>query len=169
MEVTAVQRQPQRPASTLPSTELVIVPPTALSDLLPETQALLICLPHTPQTAGLIGARELSLLPPSAIVVNVGRGAVVDEAALYSALSTSNLFAAGLDVWYTYPETEDSRTRTAPSSLPFHELDNVVMSPHRAGATDETDRLRAQHLAKLLNAAAGGGPMPNRVDLELGY
>jgi phosphoglycerate dehydrogenase-like enzyme len=53
--------------------------------------------------------------------------------------------------------------------LPFHELDNVVMSPHRAGGSTGTERLRMIHLARLLNAAARGEPMPNRVDLQAGY
>jgi phosphoglycerate dehydrogenase-like enzyme len=53
--------------------------------------------------------------------------------------------------------------------VPLHELDNLVMSPHRAGLTRDTDRLRMTHLAELLNHAARGEPLPNRLELERGY
>jgi phosphoglycerate dehydrogenase-like enzyme len=102
-------------------------------------------------------------------LVNVGRGPIVDEAALYQALREGTLHSAGLDVWYNYPTDKAARSHTPPSAYPFHELDNVVMSPHRAGGADETDMLRMMHLAALFNAAARGDEMPNRVDLQAGY
>ena len=130
---------------------------------------LIICLPHTPETMELIGEPELALLSPGAILVNVGRGPIVDEAALYHALREGTLHSAGLDVWYNYPSGEAARSHTPPSAYPFHELDNVVMSPHRAGGSDESEMRRMTHLAALLNAAARGYEMPNRVDLQAGY
>jgi phosphoglycerate dehydrogenase-like enzyme len=146
-----------------------IHPPQALHRLLPCANALFICLPLTPATTGLIGAKELALLPPHAVLVNVARGPIVDEAALYHALRDGALHAAGLDVWYNYPPDEAARAHTPPSDYPFHELDNVVMSPHRAGGSTETELQRMAHLARLLNAAARGEEMPNRVDLQAGY
>lgn len=146
-----------------------IHPPEALRDLLPRAQALLICLPHTPHTDGLLGAAELALLPPRSVLVNIGRGAIVQEQALYAALQNGVLHAAGLDVWYNYPADVEARSQTPPSAYPFHELDNVVMSPHRGGDTADTERRRMTHLAALLNAAARGEPIPNRVDIEAGY
>jgi phosphoglycerate dehydrogenase-like enzyme len=140
-----------------------------LHRLLPQAHILIICLPHTPETTGLIGAQELALLPPQAILVNIGRGPIVDEGALYEALRGGTLYAAALDVWYDYPGEEATRSHTPPSAYPFHELDNVVMSPHRAGGSTETERLRMTYLAKSLNAAARGEPLPNRVDLQAGY
>jgi phosphoglycerate dehydrogenase-like enzyme len=140
-----------------------------LHHVLPKANALIICLPHTAATQGLIGERELGLLPTGAILVNVARGPIVDEAALYEALHSRRLHAAGLDVWYNYPEDAPARSNTAPSAYPFHELDNVVMSPHRASAVDERDRLRAHALARLLNITANGEALPNRVDLDAGY
>jgi len=142
--------------------------PAALPELLPRTNVLLICLPLTPRTEGLIGARELGLLQPGALLVNVARGPVVDEGALHDALREGRI-AAGIDVWYCYPDDEAARERTPPSRFPFHELDNVVMSPHRAGSAMGIERLRARHLASMLNAAARGKRMPNRVDLVHGY
>ncbi|UCC77477.1 MAG: hypothetical protein JSW37_03715 [Anaerolineales bacterium] len=141
----------------------------SLPELLPQTDVLIICLPHTPETSGLIGVQELGLLPAHAVLVNVGRGSLVDEAALFHALREGRLHAAGLDVWYNYPPERSARTRTPPSAYPFHKLDNVVMSPHRGGLCRETDALRVTHLAALLNSAARGQAMPNQVDVEAGY
>ena len=67
------------------------------------------------------------------------------------------------------PDSEGARANTPPSEFPFHELDNVVMSPHRAGSSEDIEILRADALAELLNAAARGEPIPNRVDLQRGY
>jgi phosphoglycerate dehydrogenase-like enzyme len=166
MRVLATRRNPaQRPDG--PADE--VHPSSALSELLPEANALLICLPHTPETDGLISQKELALLPQGAILVNVGRGPIVDQSALYIALQNGHLHAAGLDVWYNYPADEASRSHTLPADFPFQELDNVVMSPHRAGSTGETNALRMAHLADLLNAAAAGESLPNRIDLAAGY
>lgn len=166
MQVVAIRRDVARSASDTPDE---LHPPEALHRLLPRATTLIVCLPLTPATTGLIGADELALLPPNAVLVNVGRGPIVDEAALYQALHDGTLHAAGLDVWYNYPSDEESRSHTPPSDYPFHELDNVVMSPHRAGGSTETELERMSHLARLLNAAARGEPMPNRVDLQAGY
>ncbi len=144
-------------------------PTSALPALLPRANALLICLPETPATIGLIGESALMALQRPSVLVNVGRAAIVNEPALYAALYDHTLSAAGLDVWYHYPESTDGRRDTAPSDHPFHALDNVVMSPHRGGLTDRTEPLRASHLAALLNQAYRGEPMHNRVDLDAGY
>ena len=146
-----------------------IHPSADLPQLLPRAHALIVTLPLTPETRGLIGAAELSLLPEGAILVNVGRGPIVDEAALYAALRDGALGAAGIDVWYTYPPDEGARTRTRPSAYPFHELDNIVMSPHRGGLIVESEKRGLAQLAQMLNAAAHGEPLPNRVDLKTGY
>jgi phosphoglycerate dehydrogenase-like enzyme len=141
----------------------------ALSDLLPRADVLHCVLPGTPHTTGLIGARELARLPAHAIIVNVGRGEVIDEEALFTALRDRRIRAAGIDVWYNYPHSPEARSDTLPSRFPFHELDNVVLSPHRAGWLSAAEDNRVTMLAELLSAAAAGQPMPSRVDKELGY
>lgn len=148
-----------------------VYPLDKLHDLLPTAHVLMIALPGTPDTKGLINTRELDLLPPGAIVVNVGRAAVIDQHALYEALKSGHLHGAGQDVWYHYPQSEADRNHTPPADVPFHELDNMVMSPHRAGGggNDEIETLRMSALADLLNYAARGEAMPHRVDLQLGY
>ncbi|HZD10443.1 MAG TPA: NAD(P)-dependent oxidoreductase [Candidatus Binatia bacterium] len=148
---------------------VAIFGPDALHALLPESQALIIALPLTDETRGIIGAEELALMPDGAILVNVGRGPIVQEKPLYEALREGRAQAAGLDVWYNYPEDRETPEATPAANLPFHELDNVVMSPHRAGDCDETERLRITHLARMLEAAGRGEPMPNRVAVSQGY
>lgn len=149
----------------------------ALPALLPRANVLFVCLPLSPETRGLIGSQQLQSLPDEAIIVNISRGAIIDEEALYSALKPAEpkrglrplRRRAGLDVWYNYPENEEARTDTAPSRYPFNELDNVVMSPHLGGHSDMTENLRIRELARMLNAAVRGEPLPNSVDRQRGY
>lgn len=143
----------------------------ALHDLLPRADVLIVALPGTEATVGLLGEREIRLLPQEAILVNIGRAAIVDQHALYHALRDGHLFGAGLDVWYNYPADEASRTYTPPADVPFHELDNLVLSPHRGGGggNAEIEVLRMDALANMLNSAARGEPLPNRVDLTASY
>ncbi|HDQ71735.1 MAG TPA: hydroxyacid dehydrogenase [Chloroflexi bacterium] len=168
MQVLALRRHVSKPGEGDAYAD-EIHPPQALDSLLPRADALIICLPHTPETDGLIGAEALNRLSDGALLVNVGRGPVLDQAALYHALKDGPLYAAGLDVWYNYPDDEASRSHTPPSDYPFHELENVVMSPHRAGHVDDRDKSRLDQLAILLNALARGEPAPNKVNLSIGY
>jgi len=144
-------------------------PITELHRFLPRANALVLALPLTDETEDLIGDKEIALLPDDAILVNVARGKIVDESALYHALKNGKLHSAGIDVWYQYPRNEEEQTHTPPARFPFHELDNVVMSPHRGGDALEIERLRMEHLAVLLNAMAQGNTQLNRVDVNAGY
>ena len=166
MEVLATRRGLGDPVRDGVAT---VYPAAAFPDLLAQAHALIICLPLTPETEGLIGAAELERLQTPSILVNIGRGAIVEEQALFEALQSRRLHAAGIDVWYNYPRDEAARTDTLPGRFPFHELDNVVLSPHRAGDADGAVELRMTHLADLLNALASEQPAPNRVDFAAGY
>ena len=148
---------------------VALAPPSGLLRLLPEADAVVVCLPLTPETNGILDPVMIRSIRRGAMLVNVGRGALVDEAALYEALATEQLAGAGLDVWYRYPTDEAARTATLPAEHPFHELENVVLSPHRAGLTRQNETMRAHALAALLRAMARGAEVPNEVDLELGY
>ena len=136
---------------------------------IPEADFLILALPLTSESKGRIGEKELRLLPPTAVIVNIARAAIIDEAALYQALKENRIFGAGLDVWFNYPGTPEERLGTPPGDYPWHTLDNLVMSPHRAGHVRETEAMRMKALADLLNEGARGKVLPNRVDLELGY
>lgn len=166
MTVTGVRRHAS-PGDTAEGVPIYGI--DALHELLPVSDALICVLPLTEETRGIISAAEFDLLPNDAIVVNVGRGPTIDERAFYAALHGGKLRAAAIDVWYRYPHEESERTDTPPSEYPFHELDNVVMSPHRAGFIGMAETTRLDHLADLLNAAAAGQPIPNEVDRVLGY
>lgn len=156
-----------------------IRPISLLREALAVADALIICLPQTMETTGLVGAAELARMPIGAILVNIARAKIVDEEALFLALKEGRLHSAGLDVWYAYPEAgpsvpnyytmPETARSTAPSRFPFHNLQNVVMSPHRAGVSMETESRRVAHLARLIAAAANGEDVPNQVDLERGY
>jgi len=98
----------------------------ALDDLLSKSDVLVVAVPLTDRTRGLIGARELALLPPEALVVNVARGPVVDEAALAASIRSRSVAGAALDVFAAEP--------LDPASELFG-LDNVVLSPHIAGGS----------------------------------
>lgn len=149
-----------------------IYPPEALHELLVQANVLIVTLPDTDETFGLIGRVELMTMPRGSIVINVGRAGVVNQVALYQCLVNGHLFGAGLDVWYNYPSAdEQSRQNTAPATMPFGELDSVVMSPHRGGGggNDEIEALRMEALADALNAAAQGEAIPHRIELSRGY
>ena len=109
-----------------------------LHEFLTEIDTLIIAVPNTSKTKGMIGKKELNLLggkgSKNALLVNVGRGVVVKEKALYKALKKKNILAAGIDVWYDYLPKEDKQKRKYPYNYPFHKLDNVVLSPHRAAS-----------------------------------
>jgi phosphoglycerate dehydrogenase-like enzyme len=167
MNVLGVRRNPARSEELGFPAE--VHGPEDLPDLFEHAHVLVVTLPATPDTDGLIGQRELERLPRGALLVNVGRGTVVDQAALYEALQSGRLGGAGLDVWYHYPEGKEARANTPPADYPFDELENVVLSPHRAGSAAESEVVRMRHLARSINAAADGQPIPNRVDLERGY
>jgi phosphoglycerate dehydrogenase-like enzyme len=164
MRVLGIRRTYADEANSIYTTE-------HLHDLLPQAQVLAVTLPGTKATENMITEHELALLPQNSIVVNIGRASIIDQHALYQALKSEYLHSAGLDVWYHYPADEESRKNTAPADVPFHELDNIVMSPHRAGAGRnlEIEQMRMKELARMLNMAAQGEALPNRVDLEQGY
>lgn len=138
-----------------------------LTAALKEADAVLVSLPNTPATTGLLGAAELALLKPSAVIVNVGRGPVIDERALYEALAEGRLLGAGIDVWYQYPQ-DGVRTGVFPSAYPFQELSNVVMSPHRGNDVREWPLAAAKDVLQTL-AAFTRGEERNLVDVASGY
>jgi phosphoglycerate dehydrogenase-like enzyme len=156
MEVRAIRastasRYEDGPVSVHPVGELPL--------LLPDSRVLVLAIPATPATERLIGGRELDMLPRPAVLVNVARATVVDEAALYDRLRHREL-AAGLDVWWNEAGGADSRTDVVASQFPFHELPNVVLSPHRGGgfSLPEVRELRLAHLDRLLTELAGSFP-----------
>lgn len=148
-----------------------VYPNAQLPELLPQCDVLVNALPLTPETENLIDAEALGRLTSSAIVVNIGRAHTFEQEAFYNALANNEIHGAALDVWYNYPENKLGRGATFPADYPFHQLDNVLLSPHNSAALVDDEHLdyRIEALAKMLNRYAEVGELPNRVDLERGY
>jgi phosphoglycerate dehydrogenase-like enzyme len=128
----------------------------ALDSVLADADILVVAVPLAPQTEGLIGAAELARMKPHAFLINVARGPVIDEDALYDALAGRRIAGAALDVWYRYPE---DKVHGAPAARPFHELDNVIVTPHIAGWTHGTFAHRWAQMNENLRRLAGGEPL----------
>ena len=112
-----------------------------LDELLRESDYVCVAVPLSAETTHLIGARELTLMKPTGILVNIARGAVIDEAALIHALQTGIIHAAGLDVFEEEP---------LPISSPLIDLENVVLAPHIGSATAETRHNMAAYAVETL-------------------
>ena len=130
--------------------------------VLAEADFVLISTPLGPATHGLIGAHELSLMKPTAYIINPARGHIIDEQALYDALKNRTIAGAAIDTWYQYPEGSEDAPR--PSDCPFWELDNIIMVPHHSGATHGTVTRRAQTVAQNLDRLTRGEPLINVVE-----
>jgi phosphoglycerate dehydrogenase-like enzyme len=134
-----------------------------LPTVLAEADFVALALPLTAATSGLIGQRELETMRRAAYLINVGRGGLIDEGALYRALRERRIAGAAIDVWYHYAAPGERR---APATEPFWELDNIIMTPHVAGWTDGTVRYRWAAIAENLRRLAAGEPLQNVVRLE---
>ncbi|NGQ96956.1 D-glycerate dehydrogenase [Brevibacillus sp. SYP-B805] len=122
-----------------------------LDELLRTSDYVLLLTPLTPETRGLIGERELSLMKPTAVFLNVSRGGTVDEEALYRALKEKRIWAAGLDVFAQEP---------VPVDHPLLSLPNVVALPHIGSATYETrDRMARLAAENLIAVLSGKEPI----------
>ncbi len=119
--------------------------------LLREADIVLLILPYTPETHHYIGAKELSMMKRSAVLINMARGGIVDDAALIEALKKKTIWAAGLDVFENEPRLNPG----------FLALENAVLSPHIASASEPTRKAMAMTAAKNLVAALTGGAPPN--------
>jgi gluconate 2-dehydrogenase len=125
-------------------------------ELLRQSDFVVLQVPYSPETHHMIGARELQLMKPTAVLINSTRGGVVDDAALVAALRTGVIRAAGLDVFENEPRLNPE----------FLRLDNVVLMPHIGSSTEATRRAMAMTAARNLVAALTGGKPPNLLNPE---
>lgn len=158
MRVRALRRNASAPPGDPVPDEML--PPDRLTDLMALSDDVVIATPLTPETRGLIGAREIRAMKPTGVLINVGRGAVVQEEPLVDALRARAIRGAALDVFETEP---------LPAGHPFYTLDNVLLSPHSAdqvpGWLDEAMRGFLDNLDRFL----AGRPLQNVVDPRSGY
>ena len=157
MAVWAIRRDPTR---SDPEGLAFLGGPDALDEVLRWADYLAITLSLTEATRGLLGERELGLMKPTAVLINVARAEIVDEAALYRALAQKKIAGAVLDVWYRYPTGPDP---TFPAHQPFHELPNVLMTPHLSGWTEGMLEARATLIAENIHRTARGEPPLNLI------
>ena len=129
-----------------------------LEELMAESDFLSVHLPKTPETIGLIGADEFAVARPGLVLVNAARGGIVDERALYDALKTGRIAAAGLDVFAQEPCTDS----------PLFELENVVATPHLGASTDEAQEKAGIAVARSVRLALAGELVPDAVNVQGG-
>jgi len=159
MTVLAVKRH----ASTLdgkdPLVERIYTPDDRL-EMLPRCDYVVVAAPLTSETRGMIGASEFAGMKRTAVVINVGRGPVIDEAAMVNALSSGQIKGAGLDVFDHEP---------LPAGHPFYKLENVLLSPHCADHTPDWLDNAMQFFIEQYERFRKGEPLLNAVDKRLGY
>ncbi|WP_409291410.1 D-2-hydroxyacid dehydrogenase [Peribacillus sp. SCS-37] len=140
----------------------VMYTPEQLHTLLPQCDYLIITLPLTKETEGMIGAEELRLMKPSAFLINIGRGQIIDEPELIRALTHGGIAGAGLDVFENEPLT---------ASSPLWDMENVIVTPHTAGATEYYDERLIDEIfiPNLREYVKGSEPPINAVSYQKGY
>ncbi len=126
-------------------------------DLLRNADHVILVLPYTSENHHMIGAKEIALMKPSATLVNIARGGIVDDLALAQALKAGTIFAAGLDVFEGEPKVNPELLK----------LSNVVLAPHIASATEKTRRAMVDLAVENLSAALDGKRPPNLINAEL--
>ncbi len=137
-----------------------------LGRVLEAADFLLLALPLDATTTGLIGAPELARMRSNAVLINVARGTLVDEAALFDACRNRTIGGAILDTWYQYPHPQTPLA--APSAYPYANLENVIMTPHASAWTDGLLERRNRAIARNLDNLARGEPLENLVRLPAG-
>ncbi|WP_416395674.1 MULTISPECIES: phosphoglycerate dehydrogenase [unclassified Curtobacterium] len=130
----------------------------SLEDLLKRADFTTIHMPKTPETVGMISDDQFALMKPTAFVVNVARGGLIDEDALHRALTSNTIAGAGLDVFVSEP----------PKDSPLVALPNVVVTPHLGASTDEAQEKAGVSVAKSVRLALGGELVPDAVNVAGG-
>lgn len=170
MKVLATKRDPRKPddpeytepglgdpAGDIPER---IYPGQALASMAPECDYLVVTVPLTPETRHLVNERVFKAMKPTAVLINIARGEVVDEAALISALAAKQIAGAGLDVFETEP---------LPAGSPLWNLENVIISPHVSGNNPDYHRRAAALFIDNLKRYMDKRPLLNRLERERGY
>ena len=157
MQVHVANRSPVAPSD--------LVDKAYTLDQLPEfwgaADAFVVSVPLVLETTGIVGAAAFAAMKPSAVILNVGRGATIDEQALYDALSTGRIAGAIIDTWYRYPSATEANPQ--PASLPFAGLANLLMTPHMSGWTHGTITRRQRTIADNIRHHFAGEPCTNVV------
>lgn len=139
-----------------------------LKKVLTESDYLLVTLPITVETRGIIGKEEFELMKESAILVNISRGAVIEEKALYETLRNKRITGVGNDVWYNYPEDRNNPVNVE-QNFPFNELDNIICTPHSAFKVTDREKHFLDDIVENIKLVKEGKKPKNLLNLDLGY
>jgi phosphoglycerate dehydrogenase-like enzyme len=163
MNVLAVKRTPEPDLAARYGLEF-LGGKESLPELLQRSDFVVLALALTDESRGIIGAAELAMMKPTAYLINVSRAPLVEEHALYSALRDRRIRGAALDVWYKYPLAKEP---ALPASLPFGELENVILTPHNSANTDDTYLRRAEDVMENIRRLIEGRSLKNQVHPRL--
>lgn len=150
LKVLGVKRDVNVSPESLPVDELF--GETEIDSVLPRCHFLVLIMPHTPQTEGMFDSRRLALLPRGAVLINIARGAVLDEGALAEALRSGHLGGAALDV---------ARVEPLPQESPLWEMENVLITPHSASTVDRENERLTDLFIENLHRFTAGRPLVN--------
>jgi phosphoglycerate dehydrogenase-like enzyme len=158
MKIAALRKRPELSAGD--ALVDVSYAPAQLDQLMAASDYVLVVLPSTAGTRGLIGAEQIAAMKPTAVLINIGRGASIDETALLRALESGKIRGAALDVFTTEP---------LPSGHPFYKLPNVLLSPHTADRVEGFLQPAVDCFIENLERFLKGEPLLNVVDKHAGY
>ncbi len=158
MRIVAVRRKPELSAQD-PLLDKVY-PPARMNEMLGECDFVVVAAPLTPETRKLVGVPQFEAMKPSAVIINVGRGPVIDETAMIAALESGRIRGAGLDVFETEP---------LPAGHPLYRLSNVLLSPHCADQTAGWLDRAVEFFVENFERFRKGEPLQNVVDKRAGY
>jgi phosphoglycerate dehydrogenase-like enzyme len=161
MRIVILRRSQKSSQSSAPDTLVDrTYSPDLLNVLLAECDYVAVTAPLTAETRGMIGAPQFAVMKPSAVLINVGRGAVIDEAALIAALKSAKIRGAALDVFTTEP---------LPAGHPFYARENVLLSPHTADRSPDSRSGAVEFFIENFERFRKGEPLENVVDKHAGY
>ncbi len=135
-------------------------PPADLNEVLAQSDYVVIAAPHTPRTDKMIGREQFQAMKPTSVLLNISRGALVDEAAMIEALNEGDIAGAGLDVFEQEP---------LPESSPLWQMPSVLITPHVSGSNPFYDSRVTRLFIENLSRYLGGQPLRNLVNIERGY
>jgi D-2-hydroxyacid dehydrogenase (NADP+) len=156
MRTIGTRRDPSQPSPGFD----VVLSHLQYHELIVRSNFIVLALPLTPHTHWIFGEEEIEVVPKDAYLFNIGRGGLIDERYVFTALKNKWLAGAGLDVFDDEPLPEDS---------PWWSLDNVLITPHTGGMTDTVDLRLAALIAEQVELQLSGKALKNTVDFSLGY
>ncbi|MFQ5833569.1 MAG: 2-hydroxyacid dehydrogenase [Candidatus Thorarchaeota archaeon] len=138
-------------------------------EVIQDADFIILSLPLTIDSREMVDEEFIRWMKPSSILVNISRGEIIDEAALFDALKGKRIRGAALDVWWNYPQWGKAEMKPPSVNFPYHELDNLVLSPHRAAYSENIMRDQIRFVGENILRFINGETPLNIVDMRKGY